>query len=505
MSVVSRPTGPASPDRRPTFLQRISLTQRLVAVVIATAALALLLTGLATFPVLRHNLMASKEQQLLQAMNHADSRAGVGDGSRPGPNPYYVVVGDGQALGEQRLSNITDDVPDPKTLLGADVGPVPITLDDVPSKTGTTHWMVAAKLVQDDLGGWQRLYVAAPLDDVDRTMTTYRLGLLGLGLVVLPIAGLVGAFAVRRAMQPLRDVEQVATAFGNGDTTRRVAGLAPQTEVGRVGTAVNGMLDEIDAELAARQASEERMRRFVGDASHELRTPLAAVRGFAELYRMGAVQKPEDMAGVMRRIEDEAKRMGGLVEDLLLLARMDEQRPMQLGKVDLTQIAADSAQDAHALAPDRTIALRGLGGVPVQPTALIGDEGKIRQVVTNLVANAIRHTPAGSPIELEVGDGGGMAILRVVDHGDGIPAEQQERVFERFFRADSSRSRATGGGSGLGLAIVAAITGAHHGRVRVSTTPGGGATFELAVPQVWQGPRPAAAPSETAAVAQAPA
>ena len=180
--------------------------------------------------------------------------------------------------------------------------------------------------------------------------------------------------------------------------------------------------------------------------------------------------------------------MGGLVEDLLLLARLDEQRPMRLSTVDLGRIARDAAQDSHALAPDRTITLDGIRGCSPQPTALIGDEARLRQVVTNLVANAIRHTPNGTPIELQVGNHAGQAIFRVVDHGHGIPEAQTPKVFERFFRADSSRSRASGGGSGLGLAIVAAITHAHYGEVSVFVTPGGGATFELSIPQTWQGP-----------------
>ncbi len=208
------------------------------------------------------------------------------------------------------------------------------------------------------------------------------------------------------------------------------------------------MLAQIERAFAAREASEERMRRFVADASHELRTPLAAVRGYAELYRQGAVSTPDDVASAMRRIEDEATRMGGLVEDLLMLARLDEQRPGRRSPVDLTVVAADVVQDARALDTSRTVSLVGRGG-PVGPTVVLGDEAHLRQVVTNLVANALRHTPSGTPIELAVGPDDGYGVLEVRDHGQGIEPEQVHKVFERFFRADASRQRASGG-SGLG-------------------------------------------------------
>jgi len=223
-------------------------------------------------------------------------------------------------------------------------------------------------------------------------------------------------------------------------------------------------------------------RQLVADASHELRTPLAAVRGYAELFRQGAVTQPEDVAGAMRRIEDESIRMGGLVEDLLLLTRLDSQRPLERGPVDLTVLAADAVQDARALDPTRHVRLLGLSG-DLAPTTIEGDEARLRQVVTNLVGNAVNHTPSGTDIEIAVGTGAaGRAKLEVRDHGGGVDPIRARRVFERFYRADPSRGRGNGGGNGLGLAIVAAIVNAHEGRVGVAPTPGGGATFVVDLP-----------------------
>jgi two-component system OmpR family sensor kinase len=255
------------------------------------------------------------------------------------------------------------------------------------------------------------------------------------------------------------------------------------------------MLAQIESAFRARQASEaaaraseDRMRRFVADASHELRTPLTSIRGFAELYRHGAVPQDE-VPRTMRRIEDEATRMGGLVEDLLMLARLDERRPARAEPVDLAVLAGDAVHDVRGLDPDRPVRLTGLqpGSGPV-PAVVVGDEGGLRQVVTNLVANAVRHTPAGTPVEVAVGvepasEGvGPRAVLEVRDHGPGLPDEEAGRIFERFYRVDSSRRRGTGGGSGLGLSIVSAVTAAHGGTVGVRTTPGGGATFRVALP-----------------------
>jgi two-component system, OmpR family, sensor kinase len=290
-------------------------------------------------------------------------------------------------------------------------------------------------------------------------------------------------------------MEQTAEAIAAGDLTRRVPDRDPRTEVGRLAAALNSMLAQIEAAFRARAASEttarrseERMRRFVADASHELRTPLTTIRGFAELYRQGASRKPGELDRLMRRIEDQAARMGLLVEDLLLLARLDQQRPLDRRPVDLLALAAEAVNDARAVAPDRRIELEldgagdGAGGGPL---VVLGDEDRLRQVIANLMSNALTHTPAGSPIELRAGtrrgDGAGNAAIEVVDHGRGLTRQQAERVFERFYRADPARSHAAGG-TGLGLSIVAALVAAHGGTVEVSSVPGQGASFRVLLP-----------------------
>jgi two-component system OmpR family sensor kinase len=277
----------------------------------------------------------------------------------------------------------------------------------------------------------------------------------------------------------------------------------PRTEVGRLGRALNTMLAQIEAAFGARAASEasarrseeaarrseDRMRRFVADASHELRTPLTTIRGFAELYRQGAARDQAELDRLMRRIEGQAARMGLLVEDLLLLARLDRQRPLERTSVDLLALAAEAVHDARAVAPDRRIELvLGTGdgdGEVASALIVLGDEQRLRQVLANLVGNALTHTPAGSPVEVRVGaaplDGRPGAAVEVVDHGPGLTPEQAERVFERFYRADPSRSQADGG-TGLGLSIVAALVAVHGGTVQVDSVPGRGARFRVVLP-----------------------
>jgi two-component system OmpR family sensor kinase len=303
-----------------------------------------------------------------------------------------------------------------------------------------------------------------------------------IGLVLIASCALLGWYGVRRAFRPLTQIEDTAAAIAGGDLTRRIPEPATRDEVASLSRSLNAMLAQIEQSFALREASEERMRQFVADASHELRTPLAAVRGYAELYRQGAVTTPQDVGSTMRRIEDESIRMGGLVDDLLLLTRLDSHRPVERGPVDLTVVAADAVQDARALDPTRRVRLLGLSG-DLEPTTIEGDEAKLRQVVTNLVGNAVNHTPAGTSIEIAVGrDSTGQARIEVRDHGDGVDPVKARKVFERFYRADPSRVRGNGGGNGLGLAIVAAIVGAHKGQVGVAATPGGGATFVVQLP-----------------------
>jgi two-component system OmpR family sensor kinase len=281
-------------------------------------------------------------------------------------------------------------------------------------------------------------------------------------------------------------VEHTAAAIAAGDLTQRVRETDPHTEVGRLSRALNGMLVQIESAFRAREASEvaaraseDKMRRFVADASHELRTPLTSIRGFAELYRQGAAPKPEDVARVMRRVEDSAAQMGVLVDDLLLLARLDQQRPLERVPVDMVALAADAVQDAKVVAPDRAISLEVAAG---DAAIVLGDELRLRQVLSNLVSNALSHTPDGTRVDVEVAVRSGEVHLSVRDRGPGLAAEDAARIFERFFRADSSRTRAAGG-TGLGLSIVAALVAAHGGQVGVDTAPGAGATFWVRLPQ----------------------
>jgi two-component system OmpR family sensor kinase len=292
-------------------------------------------------------------------------------------------------------------------------------------------------------------------------------------------------------LRPLREVEDTAAAIAAGDLSRRVADDDPRTEVGRLGAAFNTMLGRIEQSFRAQAASEEearrsedKMRRFVADASHELRTPLTSIRGFAELHRLqqgaGPGSGSADVGRSLQRIESEATRMGLLVEDLLMLARLDQERPLGEEPVDLLAVAADVVHDTAARAPDRVVRLVAVPSP--EPPVVAGDDARLRQVLTNLVDNAVQHAPPGTPVEVRVAaDAGRSAVVEVVDHGPGLSPEQKEHVFERFWRADSSRTREDGG-AGLGLAIVSALVARHGGAVEVDDTPGGGATFRVRLP-----------------------
>jgi two-component system, OmpR family, sensor kinase len=330
-------------------------------------------------------------------------------------------------------------------------------------------------------------------------------------IVIVVVLAIVGFLVVQANLRPLVEIEETAEEIAEGHLNRRVPKHDPRTEIGSLGNSLNTMLSQIETAFHAREQSEqaahqseERMRRFIGDASHELRTPLTAIRGFAEYYRQrgGLVQQwdddesaqvvrgglsPEDLDRIMHRVEAEAARMGLLVEDLLMLARLDQQRPLASNPVDLLSLAADAVHDTRMLAPDRTIELR------VQPGAaflVVGDEPRLRQVIGNLMSNALTHTPDGTAIEVSIGSGVldphapqpvPAVLLDVQDHGPGMTSEQADRVFERFYRADQARGRNTGG-SGLGLSIVAALVAAHGGVASVRTAPGLGATFRVAIP-----------------------
>ncbi|HEX3783878.1 MAG TPA: HAMP domain-containing sensor histidine kinase [Pseudonocardiaceae bacterium] len=379
-------------------------------------------------------------------------------------------------------------------IAAADLPAIPATLKSnappatEPSLSGNgSQWRVLARSYPQQQA---EVVVAANLDDVDTAIGDLTQRFLWIALAGLVLIGGLGYALVRGSLRPLEEVEGTAEAIAAGDLSRRVPVRRPGSEVGRLANAFNTMVGRIEnafraserSEASAR-GSEERMRQFVADASHELRTPLTSIRGYAELYRQGAVASPEEVAGVLRRIEDQAARMGLLVDDLLLLARLDHQRPLERTPVDLTVLAVDAVHDAHAVAPDRAVGLRLPPARGEEPVAVpvLGDTPRLRQVIGNLLNNAITHTPPDTRIELRVRTDGADAVLEVADAGPGLPPEQARRVFERFYRADPSRGRDSGG-SGLGLAIVAALVAAHGGRVEVDTAVGVGTTFRVLLP-----------------------
>jgi two-component system OmpR family sensor kinase len=320
--------------------------------------------------------------------------------------------------------------------------------------------------------------VAVPLKEATQTLN--RL-LLVLGLVIGGVLLALGALAwwvVRLGLRPLDRMGATAGAIAAGDLSRRVSPATERTEVGRLGLALNGMLAQIEKAFAEREASESRLRRFLADASHELRTPLASIRGYAELFRMGAARDTRDTEKAMRRIEEEARRMGVLVEDLLALARVDEVRDPVREPVELRGLARDAVDDSRAVAPERSIELEANG-----PATVLGDHDELRKVIANLMRNAIVHTPAGTPIEVRVSSESGDAVLEVRDHGPGLPPESDpSELFERFWRSEPGRRQGPGG-AGLGLAIVSAIVAAHGGSVSASNADGGGASFVVRLPE----------------------
>jgi two-component system, OmpR family, sensor kinase len=336
--------------------------------------------------------------------------------------------------------------------------------------------------------------VAGSLAETDATIAELRLICLITALVLMVVLTAAGWLAIRAGLRPLHSIERTAEAIADGDLTHRIPGDGPpNTEIARLSGVLNAMLAQIERAFAARAESEARMRRFVGDVSHELRTPLFGIKGSAELHLMGGSATPGDVERTMRRIDTEAGRLAALVEDLLLLARLDEAAAgplLDLAPADLRTLAAEARNDLRALDPGRPVRLTAPATGDEEPTApsaaapVLADEARLRQVVVNLVGNVHAHTPRSSPVRIGVGCVDGDAVLEIADTGPGLTAEQIDRVFERFYRAESSRARAGGSGAGLGLSIVRSLVAAHGGRVEVLSTPGHGATFRLCLPRL---------------------
>ncbi|MEE2853450.1 MAG: HAMP domain-containing sensor histidine kinase [Actinomycetota bacterium] len=454
----------------------------LVAATLALVACGLAVSGVAVTSILRHSLVSRIDSTLLDASRgwaQAPRRQSPPpfNGPDPGrpPSKFYVR---GVSTDGTPFTAINDRNAEPALPPDNDVGPNPTTL---PSVNGSDiQWRAVSVHGPHGL-----TTVAIDLSDVQHTLTSLVWLQMGIGVAVLAVVGIASFAVVQRSLRPLVEVEQTAAAIASGQLDRRVPERDPRTEVGRLSQALNGMLAQIQQALASSESSadkargsEDRMRRFITDASHELRTPLTTIRGFAELYRQGAAR---DVAMLMSRIESEASRMGLLVDDLLLLARLDVQRPLENHRVDLLALASDAVHDGQAMDPGRTITMEVLDG-PGTPEVL-GDEARIRQVLSNLVANALQHTPETADVTVRVGTDGDNAVLEVADQGPGMNQEDASRVFERFYRTDSSRARASGG-TGLGLSIVESLVRAHGGVVSVTTAPGEGCRFRVTLPRI---------------------
>jgi two-component system OmpR family sensor kinase len=460
----------------------VSIRLRLVAILVTAIVFTTLVFGALVLVTVRALLIGGIDSQLRAGSGLAQQAFDTVTIRRPSvlPSDYLVVVSRsgqptvivksqvGAPEGEPLVSAIRIDETRPSG--------EPYT---VPPSSGELPWRVVTYPVNPAIGGGS-VSVALPYD-VDQTAFRLAGRTILIGLAVAAIAAALGSWAVTRSLRPLREVETTAAAIADGDFARRMPEAGQDTEVGRLTRALNGMLAHIESAIRSREESRDRMRQFVADASHELRTPLAAIRGYAELHRQGAVP-PEEVPATFARVEGEARRLGTLVEDLLELARLDEHRPMREEPVDLAVLAVDTAASIRALDPAREVRVGDGAGGPVQPLVVTGDGDRLRQVLANLAGNAVAHTPAGTPVEITVARTDGWAVVDVVDHGPGVPPEHRERIFERFARLDASRTRGRGGGAGLGLSIVESVVDAHHGSVEVLETPGGGATFRVRLP-----------------------
>jgi len=467
-------------------MARTPLRTTLIVLLVALILLALLIVGISAILALHDYLLGGIDERLRQAASLASKFASApqSDSGPRLPSDFVMVVMDGTGhVVNTFASPLRQQSGSPDVMsLGGRVHDIAGQLLTVGSAGGDgVDWRVLVVPSQDSP---DTVFVAMNLGEVDATVNRLILLYCLVGGLVLVVFAILAWILVRRSLRSLSEVERTAEAIMAGDLSRRVPARHPRTEVGKVSVAVNSMLNRIESAFRERHASEararsseERMRRFVADASHELRTPLAAIRGFAELYRQGAA---DEVPRIMRRIESESTRMGRLVQDLLLLARLDEERELQLGPVDLVDLALDGVHDARVLSPQRTVRIDidCAGG----PAVIRGDEHRVRQILTNLIGNALNHTPDSAAVTVRVRtDGSDFAVLEVADTGPGLSEEDAARLFERFFRADPSRSRASGG-SGLGLAIVAALAAAHGGQAEVDTAPGRGATFRIHLP-----------------------
>ena len=476
--------------------EQTSLTRRMVVLVVALSGLGIAIVGSTTIGVLQQHLIRQVDAQLEASAEQLAATVGSGEivdsaasiptdycirRDIPGEKPLVIMT---QETERRAGSPLTDGVLQAGEAVYTPSGTTfPLTVrSTVPGET----WRVVAVPVPAAGPGKPPgvVTVGLPLADVRETLvsTTWGLGITALGTLL--VGGAAGYYLVSRALRPLREIETVASRIAEGDLGSRVPSHGDGTEVGALADSLNAMLAQIETSFRAREASEARIRQFVSNASHELRTPLAAIRGYGELYRIGGVSE-DRVADVMGRIESEAARLGTLAKALLAQARLDEGRPLEPSDVDLTELARSAQSDLLALDHKRTVQLEdtaGPTGQPPQSVILRGDCDQLAQMVTNLVGNAARYTPAGSPVEIAAGWDGDWAVFELRDHGPGVSEADRERVFERFYRTDASRARSLGG-SGLGLSIAAGIVEAHRGRISLSETAGGGLTVRVELPR----------------------
>jgi two-component system, OmpR family, sensor kinase len=462
----------------------MTLRARLVAILAVLVSVGLLVSGVLTYGALRNFLYERVDDQLIESRRtaaralaesiRADFPFHFGGPRFEGPRLPIAAYAEFRDSSGRVVTNETfggdeayrPDIPD---LSGEPPeGPLTVGAEEDPS------YKFRVLATPTTAGG--TMIVAVPLTDAQDTLG--RLLAIEVIVAVLLIAGIamIAWVLIRREFRPLDQMTRTAAEIAGGDFTRRVDPGDSGTEVGRLGNALNLMLQRIEEAFSVRRASEERMRRFLADASHELRTPLTSIRGYAELFRRGAAERPEDLRVSMRRIEEEASRMGVLVEELLLLAHLDETRSREFAPVDLSSIVSDAATDARVRHPDRPLDV-----VVPERAPVVGDEDGLRQAVDNLVNNALTHTPPGTPVELRLVHDADGATLTVTDSGRGLDEAALEHAFDRFWRRDQSRSRHSGG-AGLGLAIVASIARAHNGSVDAENVPGGGARFTFHIP-----------------------
>lgn len=472
---------------RPRIPRLRSLRGRLVAGLLLVATLGLLAVDVAAVTALRAYLLQRLDDQLVVAAPTVVDRLlqgnvpllpSSGDPGQVAPTDFVVQLVDDAGGPVQLFADPArlDPQRQPPVIAGVDAAEV-VRRNGAPFSVragdGADYRAVALPLGSN----FGAVIVSIPLSEL--AFTTGRLLVIEAvaTAAVLALMVVLALVVVRVGLRPLTGVGSTARAIADGDLSRRVSPAEPDTEVGQLGLALNDMLAQIEAGFAVRAASEQRLRQFVADASHELRTPVTSIRGYAELHRQGAVTDPEHLARVMGRIEAEAIRMGALVNDLLLLTRLDQTPPVNHEPVDLGRVVADAVHDFGALEPDRPVE----ADLPAYPVMVVGDRHQLEQVLANLTSNVRTHVPATAPVRISLWVDGDTAVLDVADSGPGMPADVATRVFERFYRADGGRSRARGG-AGLGLSIVAAIIAAHRGTVAVVSEPATGTTFRISLP-----------------------